>query len=76
MTVLFCQIYFLRIKNEKPIKQVVPSEISGMNIDIESFIALYNDKKWELIDIREPFEPKVWQMNFGLQIPVIDLGVS
>ena len=58
---------------EKLIKQVVPSDISDMNIDIETFIALYNEKKCELIDVRAAFETKVWQMNFGLQIPANEL---
>jgi len=58
---------------EELIKKVVPSEINSMNISIEAFIELYNEKKCEFIDVRVPFETAVWQMNFGLQIPANEL---
>ena len=48
---------------------IVPSEMKNMRIEIEEFIELYNKGEAELIDIRVPFETKVWQVNFGLQIP-------
>jgi len=52
---------------------IVPSEMKNMRIDIEEFIDLYNRDEAELIDIRVPFETKVWQINFGLQIPAPEL---
>lgn len=58
---------------EELIRKVVPSEINDMNIDIESFIALYNEKKCELVDVRVPFETAVWKMSFGLFIPANEL---
>ncbi len=52
---------------------IVPSEMKNMRIEIEEFIELYNKGEAELIDIRVPFETKVWQLNFGLQIPAPEL---
>ena len=58
---------------EEMIRKVVPAEINSMNIEIEDFIALYNDGKCELIDVRVPFETAVWKMNFGMFIPANEL---
>ena len=55
-----------------PLK-IVPSEMKNMQIEIDEFIDLYNRSKAELIDIRVPFETKVWQVNFGLKIPAPEL---
>lgn len=56
------------------IKEVVPSKISTMQIDIEEFITLYNEGECELIDVRVPFETAVWKMSFGLFIPANELA--
>ena len=58
---------------EELIRKVLPREINDMNIDIESFIEMYNEKKCALVDVRVPFETAVWKMNFGLLIPVNEL---
>ena len=55
------------------IKNVVPSEMATMRISIEAFIALYNEGKCELVDIRVPMETDIWQLNFGLKIPAPEL---
>ncbi len=55
------------------VRKIVPSEMDGMQIEIEDFIAMYNEKKCELIDVRVPFETAVWQLNFGLKIPANEL---
>ncbi len=55
-----------------PVK-IVPSEMKNMRIEIEEFIDLYNRGEAELVDIRVPFETKVWQVNFGLKIPAPEL---
>ncbi len=55
------------------IKNVVPSEMKHMRIELDAFIELYNEDKCELIDIRVPMETKVWQVNFGLKIPAPEL---
>jgi len=54
-------------------RNIVPSEMGNMRIEADEFIALYNENKCELVDIRVPFETAVWQMNFGLQIPANEL---
>ena len=54
-------------------KQIVPSEMKNMRIEIEEFVTLYNEKKCELVDVRVPFETAVWQVNFGLRIPANEL---
>lgn len=55
------------------IETVVPSEMKNKRIDIDDFIALYNEKECEFIDVRVPFETAVWQVNFGLKIPANEL---
>ena len=54
-------------------RKIVPSEMNNMRIEIEDFIAMYNDKKCELVDVRVPFETVIWQVNFGLKIPANEL---
>ena len=55
------------------IKNVIPSEMNNMRIDVDEFIELYNEGKCELVDVRVPMETQVWQVNFGLQIPANEL---
>ena len=55
------------------IKNVIPSEMKNMRIEIDEFIELYNEGKCELVDVRVPMETKVWQVNFGLKIPAPEL---
>jgi len=56
------------------IKNIVPSEMNNMRIEIDEFIELYNEGKCELVDVRVPMETKVWQLNFGLKIPTTELA--
>ena len=58
---------------ENFIKQLVPKKMSGYRLKTEDFIALHNEGKCELVDIRMDFELKAWQMNFGLKIPANEL---
>ena len=55
------------------VKNVVPSEMKNMRIEVDEFIELYNEGKCELVDVRVPIETKVWQVNFGLKIPANEL---
>jgi len=55
------------------IKDVVPSNMSNMRIELDAFIELYNEGKCELVDVRVAMETKVWQVNFGLKIPAPEL---
>jgi len=54
-------------------RNIVPSEMGNMRIEANAFIALYNEDKCELVDVRVSFETAVWQMNFGLKIPANEL---
>lgn len=54
-------------------KSIVPSEMKNIRIEIEEFIELYNKGEVQLVDIRMPFEAKVWQVNFALNIPAPEL---
>jgi len=58
---------------ENFVKNVIPSEMSNMRIEVDAFIKLYNEGECELVDVRVPMETKVWQMNFGLKIPAPEL---
>ena len=55
------------------IRNVVPEKMNDLGIEIEDFIALYNEDQCELVDIRVPKETRVWQVNFGLRIPAPEL---
>jgi len=55
------------------IKDVIPSQMKNMRIDLDEFIELYNNKECEIVDIRVEMETKVWQLNFGLKIPAPEL---
>lgn len=58
---------------ENLMRNYILKNISNTMIDIEEFISLYNDGKAELVDVRTPIETKIWQINFGLQIPANEL---
>ena len=58
---------------ENIIRNTTPKDMSDAMLNIEDFITLYNENKIELLDIRVPAETKVWQFNFGLQIPANEL---
>jgi rhodanese-related sulfurtransferase len=55
------------------IKQLVPKKMNDYRLKSNDFIELYNEKKIEIVDIRMDFEVKIWQLNFGLQIPANEL---
>ncbi len=48
-------------------------DVPSMRVDIEKFIELYNDDKAILLDIRYPFETKVWRVSFATLIPYDEL---
>ncbi len=54
-------------------ENIIPSEMKNFKISIDDFIKAYNKGEAELLDIRVPMETKVWQVNFGLQIPANEL---
>jgi rhodanese-related sulfurtransferase len=46
-----------------------PKGNKEVRIDLDKFIELYNDDKAVLVDIRMPFEIKVWKLPFAIEIP-------
>jgi len=46
-----------------------PSGNKDMRIDLDEFIKLFNENKAILVDIRMPFEVKVWSIPFAKHIP-------
>ena len=58
---------------ENFIKELTPKKMSDYRLKSNDFIDMYNDKEIEIVDIRMDFEVKVWQLNFGLQIPANEL---
>ena len=57
------------------IKQITPKYMSTAMVDIETFLEQYREGKYELIDIRMAFEREVWELKFGLKIPLNELSV-
>jgi rhodanese-related sulfurtransferase len=55
------------------IKEIYPENMKNIKVNVEKFLELYNEGKCELVDVREPYEVEVWQLNFGLKIPARDL---
>lgn len=58
---------------ESFIRELTPKKMSDFRLSSSDFIDMYNDGEVELVDIRMPFETKVWQFNFGLQIPANEM---
>lgn len=55
------------------IREIYPENMGKIKLNVEKFLELYNEGKCELLDVREPYEVKVWQVNFGLKIPAREL---
>jgi rhodanese-related sulfurtransferase len=55
------------------IKEIYPENMKNIKVNIEKFLELYNNGKCVLVDVREPYEVAVWQLNFGLKIPAREL---
>jgi rhodanese-related sulfurtransferase len=55
------------------IKYATPSGNKEKRISLEEFIEKFNNKEAVLLDIRMPFEVKVWQVPFAIHIPADEL---
>ncbi len=55
------------------VKNTTMKDVSAMQIDADGFIELYNENKAILLDIRYPFETKLWSLKFALEIPYNEL---
>ncbi len=56
------------------IEQITPEYMGGAMMDLESFIECHKDGSCELVDLRMDFERDVWDLKFGLKIPLNELG--
>ncbi|QCI28566.1 rhodanese-like domain-containing protein [Caminibacter pacificus] len=54
-------------------KYAMPKENKEMRLSIEEFIEKYNNDEAVLVDIRMPFELKVWNLPFAIHIPADEL---
>jgi rhodanese-related sulfurtransferase len=50
------------------IKYATPAGNKEIKINIEEFLKLYKEKKAVLLDIRMPFEKKVWGVKFAIEL--------
>jgi len=55
------------------IKYATPAGNKEIKINIEEFLKLYKEKKAVLLDIRMPFEKRVWEIKFAIDIPANEL---
>jgi len=59
---------------DKLIEQLTPEYMGGAMINIDSFLESYKAGDCELVDVRMDFERDVWELKFGLKIPLNELG--
>ncbi len=50
------------------IKYATPQGNKEIKINIEEFLKLYKEKKAVLLDVRMPFEKKVWGVKFAIEL--------
>lgn len=48
-------------------------DILDMKMDVETFLEKFNNDEAVLVDVRMPFETKVWGVKFALEIPYNEL---
>ena len=56
------------------VKQLTPQYMNDAGIEREVFLELYQEGKCEFVDIRMDFEREVWELKFGLKIPLNELA--
>ncbi len=62
------QIFEKLLKGDTMKKYATPKFQKEIRIGLEDFIKLFNEDKAVLIDVRMPFEKKVWNLPFALDI--------
>ncbi len=55
------------------VRNTMMKDVTQMKVDIEELIELINEDKAILLDIRYPFETKVWSVKFAVEIPYNEL---
>lgn len=51
------------------VKDFKLSDMDSLITDIETFIEKFNNNEVVLLDVRMPFETKLWSLKFALEIP-------
>lgn len=59
---------------DKLIEQITPQYMSASMIDTDTFIESFKKNNCELIDIRMDFEREIYNLQFGLNIPLNELA--
>ena len=52
------------------LRNMTMKEIGSSLVTADQFIELYNDGQTVLLDIRYPFETRLWGVHFALEIPL------
>jgi rhodanese-related sulfurtransferase len=55
------------------IRSLGMKEVANSKISIDDFIKMFNDGEVILLDVRYPFEHKVWGLPFSVNIPLNEL---
>ncbi len=50
------------------LKYATPAGIKELKINIEEFLSFFKEEKAVLVDIRMPFEKKVWGVKFAIEL--------
>ncbi len=58
---------------DEMVRNTVMKDVPPMKVDVEKMIEMFNDDKAILLDIRYPFETKVWGLSFATKIPYNEL---
>jgi rhodanese-related sulfurtransferase len=56
-------------KGEHMLKYATPAGHNELKINIDEFLTLFKENKAVLLDIRMPFEKKVWSLPIAIDIP-------
>lgn len=58
---------------DEMVRNTMMKDVPAMKVDVEDMIKLLNEDKAILLDIRYPFETKVWGVKFAVEIPYNEL---
>ena len=58
---------------DEMVRDTMMKDVPQMKVDVEKLIELLNEDKAILLDIRYPFETKVWGVKFAVEIPYNEL---
>ncbi|WP_456479038.1 rhodanese-like domain-containing protein [Nautilia sp.] len=58
------------------LKYATPAGNKEIKINLEEFLKLYKEDKAVLVDIRMPFEKKVWEVKFATDIAANELEAN